>query len=56
MNEDILQTLDEEIDRCIKKLRDATSGIEVRTFITEYEELMFKRTDEITKRFLEQHK
>lgn len=56
MKEDIMDVLDEEIEKCIKKLRDATSGTEVRTFITEYEELMFKRTDEIMKRFLEQHK
>ena len=52
----MLSVLDEEIDKCIKKLRDATSGAEIRTFITEYEELMFKKSNEVVKEFLKQRK
>lgn len=56
VEKDIMDTIDSAIDRSIKKLRDATSGNEIRTFITEYEELMFKRTSEITKQFLKKSK
>lgn len=56
MKDDILAALDEAIDRSIKKLRNATSGIEIRTFITEYEELMFKKSNEVVKQFLKQSK
>lgn len=52
----MMNTLDKEIDSCIKKLRNATSGAEIRTFITEYEELMFKKSNEVTKDFLKQSK
>lgn len=52
----MLDVLNEEIDKCIKKLRNATSGAEIRTFITEYEELMFKKSNEVVKEFLKQSK
>lgn len=48
--------LDTEIDNSIKKLRNATTGIEIRTFITEYEELMFKKSEEVTRAFLKYYK
>ena len=47
-----MNALDEELEKCIKKLRNAVYGYEVRTFITEYEELMFKKSDVVVKDFL----
>lgn len=55
-SDSLISELDKAIDRSIKKMRDATYGYEVRTFITEYEELMLKKSDEVTKRFLKQDK
>ena len=48
--------IDEELDNCIKKLRNAVYGWEVRTFITEYEELMIKKADLVTWEFLKKEK
>ena len=42
---ELISVIDEELDNCIKKLRNAVYGCEVRTFITEYEELMLKKAD-----------
>lgn len=50
MDDDLMAAIDTAIDECVKKLRNATTGREVRTFITEYEELMFKKSDEVIKR------
>ena len=44
-DENIMTAIDEELDNCIKKFRNAVYGYEVRTFITEYEELMLKKSD-----------
>lgn len=58
-NKDIVAALDVELDNCIRKLRNAVYGYEVRTFITEYEELMFKKSDMVTQKFIndnEKHK
>ena len=52
MDEDINTVLDEELNNCIQKLRDATFGYEVRTFITEYEELMLRKSSMITQKFV----
>lgn len=52
MEEDINTVLDEELNNCIQKLRDATFGYEVRTFITEYEELMLRKSSMITQKFV----
>ena len=41
-DENIMTAIDEELDNCNKKFRNAVYGYEVRTFITEYEELMLK--------------
>ncbi len=46
--------IDEELDNCIKKLRNAVYGRDVRTFITEYEELMLKKSDLVTWEFLKE--
>ena len=43
VEQDLMNALDEELEKCIKKLRNAVYGYEVRTFITEYEELMLKK-------------
>lgn len=56
MDKNLMQVLDEEIDKSICKLRNATQGDEIRTFITEYEELMVKKSREIQKLFLEHNK
>lgn len=54
--EDFISAIDEELDKCIKKLRNATKGYEVRTFITEYEELMFKKSDLVVREDLTREK
>lgn len=46
--------IDEELDNCIKKIRNAVYGRDVRTFITEYEELMLKKSDLVTWEFLKE--
>ncbi|WP_170313631.1 hypothetical protein [Lacrimispora amygdalina] len=51
MDDELMKAIDTAIDECIKKFRNATTGKEVRTFITEYEELMFKKSDEVIKRY-----
>lgn len=55
-DQEVMNVLDEELDNCIKKLRKAVYGYEVRTFITEYEELMYKKSDVIVKKALEEAK
>lgn len=52
VEQDLMNALDEEQEKCIKKLRNAVYGYEVRTFITEYEELMLKKSDVVVKDFL----
>ena len=39
----MMEVIDEALDACIKKLRNATTGHEVRIFVSEYEELMLKK-------------
>lgn len=56
MEDEMMKEIDVALDECIKKLRNATTGKEIRTFITEYEELMFKKSDEVVKTFLTDHK
>lgn len=51
-NKNLMNTLDDELSKCIQKLRNAVYGYEVRTFITEYEELMLKKSDAVVKEFL----
>ena len=51
MEEDINTVLDEELNNCIQKLRDATFGYGVQ-FITEYEELMLRKSSMITQKFV----
>ena len=36
--DELVRTLDDEMENCISKLRNAKYGYEIRTFITEYEE------------------
>ena len=52
----MMQELDKQIEKSIQKLRNATTGIEVRTFVTEYEELMLKKSQEVTKAFLQKQR
>lgn len=56
MNDEMLEEIDTALDECIKKLRNATTGREIRTFITEYEELMLKKSDGVGKLFLKNEK
>lgn len=51
-DKEIISVIDEELDKCIKKLRNAVYGYEIRTFITEYEELMLKKSDVVVQKFL----
>lgn len=53
---ELIYVIDEELDNCIKKLRNAVYGREVRTFITEYEELMLKKADLVAWEFLKKEK
>ncbi len=53
---EVIYVIDEELDNCIKKLRNAVYGREVRTFITEYEELMLKKADLVAWEFLKKEK
>lgn len=54
--EELISVIDEELDKCIKKLRNAVYGYEIRTFITEYEELMLKKSDLVVQEFLKSEK
>lgn len=56
VDKDLMKEIDIALDECIKKLRNATTGREIRTFITEYEELMFKKSDEVVKTILKAEK
>jgi len=54
--DEMMKEIDTALDECIKKFRNATTGKEVRTFITEYEELMLKKSDEVVKTALKTEK
>lgn len=53
-NEELITALDEELENCIRKLRNARYGYEIRTFITEYEELMLKKSDVLKRELLKE--
>ncbi len=53
---ELIAVIDAELDKCIKKVRNAVYGHEVRTFVTEYEELMLKKADLIAWEFLKKEK
>ena len=53
-NEELITVLDEELENCIRKLRNATYGYEIRAFITEYEELMLKKSDVLKSEFFKE--
>lgn len=55
-NEELITALDEELENCIRKLRNATYGHEIRTFITEYEELMLKKSDVLKNEFFKEER
>lgn len=41
----MIAVIDEDLDNCIKKLKNVVYGHEARTAIIEYEELMLKKAD-----------
>lgn len=49
VNQELLNALDEEIKESIRKFQDAKTGAEVRTFVGTYEELMFRKSQELTR-------
>lgn len=53
---ELIAVIDAELDNCIKRVRNAVYGREVRTFVTEYEELMLKKSDLIAWEFLKKEK
>ena len=53
-NEELITVLDEELENCIRKLRSATYGHEIRTFTTEYEQLMLKKSDVLKSEFFKE--
>ncbi len=44
---ELMRAIDEDLDHCIQKFRNATSGHDARIFVSEYEELstMFSITN-----------
>lgn len=42
--EELINAIDEELDHCIQKFRNATSGHDARIFVSEYEELMMRKS------------
>ena len=55
-NEELMSAIDEELDNCIKKFRNAVYGCEVRTFIAEYEELMLKKSSLVVQEFVKRER
>ena len=53
-NKELITALDEELENCIRKLRNARYGYEIRTFITEHEELMLKKSDVLKSEFFKE--
>lgn len=43
-----MKALDKEIENCVKELKSAIYGNEARTYISKYEELMFKKSKMIS--------
>lgn len=41
---ELMCAIDEELDHCIQKFRNATSGHDARIFVSEYEELMMRKS------------
>lgn len=41
---ELMNAIDEELDHCIQKFRNATSGHDARIFVSEYEELMMRKS------------
>lgn len=56
MSKIMLKTFDDEIARSIDKLINAKTGTEVRTFIVEFEELMFARTKLLTRMIMQEQR
>lgn len=54
--EELMAAIDEELDNCIRKFRNAVYGYEVRTFIAEYEELMLKKSSLIVQEFVKKER
>lgn len=56
MKNNLLNELDIAIEDSIKKFRNAKTGTEIRVFISEYEELMFKRERVFTQLVMDEGK
>ena len=41
---ELMRAIDEDLDHCIQKFRNATSGHDARIFVSEYEELMMRKS------------
>lgn len=52
----LMTDIDNAIEKCIQKFRDAKTGTQVKTFIAEYEELMFLKTKLLTRQIMEEPK
>jgi len=46
---EMMQALDKAISDSIEKFRNAATGADVKVFITEYEELMFRKSTLVVK-------
>lgn len=49
VNNELLDALDEEIEESIQKFQNAKTGAEVRAFVSTYEELMLRKSQELTR-------
>ena len=52
----MMQALDKAISDSIEKFRNATTGADVKVFITEYEELMFRKSTLVVKMCLKKER
>ena len=41
---ELMRAIDEDLDHCIQKFRNATSGHDARIFVSGYEELMMRKS------------
>ena len=53
---EMMQALDKAISDSIEKFRNATTGADVKVFITEYEELMFRKSTLVVKMCLKKER
>ncbi len=51
-----MSEIDQSLQECIQKFRDAKTGTQVKTFVSEFEELMFMKTTLLTKKIMDEQR